>query len=152
MKKLTLTVASLCISGFLLAQEYTPPVKAVSTFEAKYPEAIVEEWYEGYSDVECYFENDGWYGSAHFDESGKWLFSEFFMDESELPKVVTEMLEEDFPEHEISEATFKETADGKMYEVTIYNEATEDNRIVTYNAEGKLIDEAVINMDDDSFE
>jgi len=152
MKKLTLTVAGLLISGFLLAQDYTPPTKAVSAFKAKYPDGVVDEWYEGYSDVECYFENDGWYGSAHFNEAGKWLFSEYILDETELPNTVAAMVKKSYSGYEISDVTLKETAEGKLYAVTIYNDDTEDNRLVTYNAEGELIEDIVISMDDDSFE
>ncbi|MCR9172055.1 MAG: PepSY-like domain-containing protein [bacterium] len=152
MKKITLTVASLLLGGFLLAQDYTPPAKATASFSTKYPEGVVQEWYEGFNDVECYFENDGNYGSAHFSEAGAWLYTEFTVDESELPRAVAEMVADDFAGYEISDVTMKETPKIKTYIITIYEEETEDNRIVTYDEKGGLLDEVVISMDDDSSE
>lgn len=152
MKKFTLTVASLLISGFLLAQDYTPPAKAVASFESKYPEGTVQEWYEGMDDIECFFENNGNYGSAHFSQSGSWQYSEYTIDESELPRAITEMLSEDFEGYEISDITMTEEPEITKYAIIIFNEATDENRIVTYDETGDLIDEAVISSDDDSFE
>ncbi|XOV69183.1 MAG: hypothetical protein ACFHU9_08340 [Fluviicola sp.] len=152
MKKITVTVAALLFSGMLLAQDYTPPSKAVSTFETRYPDAIVEEWYEGFEDVECYFENNGNFGSAHFTEEGVWMYSEFTIEASEMPRKVSAMLAEDFEAYEVSDVVMTEKPKVTTYAITISNDATDDNRIVTYDASGNLIDEVIITMDDDSFE
>jgi len=152
MKKFTLTVASFLICGFLLAQDYTPPAKAVTSFENKYPDGVIQEWYEGMDDVECYFENNGIYGSAHFSQSGSWKYSEYTLDESELPNVIKEMLSEDFSGYEIADVTMMEDPKETKYTLIIYNEETEENRMVTYSASGELMDEVLITEDDDSFE
>ncbi|GAB5418535.1 MAG: hypothetical protein Crog4KO_02920 [Crocinitomicaceae bacterium] len=150
MKKLTLTVASLLFCGFLMAQDFTPPAKAIAAFSAKYPDGTVQEWYEGYQDIECYFENDGQYGSAHFSQSGTWLSSEITIDESELPRAVAETLGEDFEGYEITDVTYTVTPKSQQYAINILNDVTEDNRIVTYDETGDLIDEVVVDSEDDS--
>ena len=62
------------------------------------------------------------------------------------------MLAEDFVGYEIFDITMTENPKKIKYAISIFNEEADDNRIVTYDETGDLIDEMVITMDDDSSE
>jgi hypothetical protein len=75
MKNVSLTVASVLLAGILTAQEYTPTSSMTSAFSAKYPQGLVEEWYDNDDEIICYFGNGDTYGTAYFTLKGAWTRS-----------------------------------------------------------------------------
>jgi len=152
MKKTTLTIATLLLSGLLIAQDYTPPKTASDAFKSKHPKAIVDEWVDFDTEIICYFEENGKFGSAFFTLKGAWIRTEFNLSETELPQVVSRELFAKYKGYEIMDVTNEITSKGSVYKIYIYNEEVEKDFIITMDQGGKIISEEVVTTEDDSFE
>lgn len=141
MKKVTLTVAGILLSGLLIAQDYTPPQSATASFTKKYPSGIVDEWMDDETEITCYFENDGAYGSARFTPKGVWISSEFSLNEDELPANVLTSVQGKYQGFEIVGVIKKEDVKQVVYVVSIYNNSTEQDLEITLDSNGKILKE-----------
>ena len=148
MKKLTLTIASILLTGILLAQDYTPPSSATSAFKAKYPSGVVQEWYDNDTEIVCYFENGDNYGSAHFTVKGAWVRSEFTLSEEEIPNAISTSIKSKYADGEIIDVMKIENTKGTQFKVVIYNPIEESDYAVTLDDTGKIIKEEDLNAED----
>ena len=148
MKKVTLTIASILISGILIAQDYTPPPSAETSFTKKYPTGVVDEWMDDETQIVCYFEDDGNYGRAFFSPKGKWISSEFSLSEDDLPANVLSGVQENYKGFEITGVTKREDTKQTVYEVGIYNNSTEQDLLITLNSNGEIVKEEDLNTED----
>ena len=147
MKKVTLTIASILLTGILFAQDYTPPSSAASAFKTKYPSGLVQEWYDNDDEIVCYFENGDNYGSAYFTVKGAWLRSEFTLSEEDMPSNVSMSVKNKYPDAEIIEVTKIENAKMTQFRVIVYNPIEESDYEVTLDNLGKIIKEENLNAD-----
>tara|TARA_B110000908_G_C10185844_1_gene417938 strand:- start:821 stop:1267 length:447 start_codon:yes stop_codon:yes gene_type:complete len=148
MKKVTLTIASILLTGILFAQDYIPPTTATSAFKTKYPSAVVQEWYDNDNEIVCYFENGDNYGSAHFTAKGAWVRSEFTLTEEEMPSAISMIMKDKYPDSEIIEVMKMETPKGTQFKVIVYNPIEESDYAVTLDDTGKIIKEEDLNAED----
>ncbi len=152
MKKVTLTIATLLLAGSLFAQDFKPPAAANSALTAKHPTAQVEEWYDNETELICYFEENGNYGSAFFSPKGVWLRSEFSIDESDIDQSIMRELTTRYKGYEISEAMRVINSKTTLYKVYMYNPTTESDYLIKVDKGGKIISEENLTVEDDSFE
>lgn len=151
MKKVSLTVTSILLSRMLIAQDYTPPSNANAKFKEKYPQGVVDEWFDNDEEIVCYFEIDNNYGSAHFSSKGIWLRSEFSISESELPSAVMTIITNKYADYELTDVSKIDTPKGLKFGVYLFNPTSENDYRVTISESGKIISEEDLNADD-SFE
>ena len=147
MKKVTLTIASILISGILIAQDYTPPPSAEASFTKRYPTGVVDEWMDDDTQIICYFEDDGNYGSAFFSPKGEWMSSELSLNESDLPANVMSVIQGKYEGFEITGVTKREDTKKTVYEVSVYNNSTEQDLLITLDPSGKVVKEEDLNAD-----
>ncbi|MFT6923382.1 MAG: hypothetical protein ACJA1C_002395 [Crocinitomicaceae bacterium] len=147
MKKVTLTIASILLTGILFAQDYTPPSSAASAFKTKYPSGLVQEWYDNDNEIVCYFENGDNYGSAYFTVKGAWLRSEFTLSEEDMPNEISMSVKNKYPDAEIIEVTKIVNAKATQFRVIVYNPIEESDYEVTLDNSGKIIKEVDLNAD-----
>ncbi|MFT6982131.1 MAG: hypothetical protein ACJAUD_000898 [Crocinitomicaceae bacterium] len=147
MKKVTLTIASILLTGILFAQDYTPPSSTASAFKTKYPSGVAQEWYDNDDEIVCYFENGDNYGSAYFSVKGAWLRSEFTLSEEDLSNEISMSVKNSYPDAEIIEVTKVENAKGTQFKVIVYNPIEESDYEVTLDNSGKIIKEENLNAD-----
>jgi|TARA_B110000285_G_scaffold129464_1_gene145687 hypothetical protein len=151
MKKVTLTIASILISGILVAQDYSPPSNVRTSFTKKHPTAVVDEWIDDDTQFVCYFEDGSDYGSAYFSPKGVWISSEFIINEDDLPANVSSGVKGKYIGFEIIGVTKREDIKQIVYVVSIYNNSTEQDLLITLDPNGKIVKEEDLS-DDDSFE
>jgi len=151
MKKVIVTIASILISGILNAQEYSPAKNVITSFTTKYPSGRVDEWIDDENEILCYFENNDNYGSARFSLKGVWISSEFSMSEDDLPTNFSSIVREKYKGFEITEVIKKEDIKQVVYMVSIYNESTDQDLLITLDTNGKIVKEEGLNSDE-SFE
>jgi len=147
MKKITLTIASILISGILIAQDYTPPPSAETNFTKKYPTAVVDEWMDDDTQIICYFEDGSNYGSAYFSLKGAWISSEFSLSEDDLSTNVMSSVKGKYKGFEITGVTKRDDTKQTVYEVSIYNNSTEQDLLITLDPSGKIVKEEVLNAE-----
>ncbi len=152
MKKVTLTIATILLAGSLFAQDFKPPAPAVSAMKAKYPTAEVDEWYDDETELICYFEDNGEFGSAFFTKKGVWIRSEFPMDEMELGEVALDQIFKKYKDYEIMESLKVTDTKGTTFKIYIYNAIIESDYLITVDKGGKIISEENLTVEDDSFE
>ena len=152
MKKMTLTIATFLLAGSLFAQDFKPPAAVVSTFNSKYPSAEVDEWYDDESEIICYFEDNGNFGSAFFSKSGSWIRTEFPTDEAELGEATLTEIFDKYADYEIMESLKVTDPKGTVYKLYIYNALSESDYLIIVNNSGKIISEENLTVEDDSFE
>lgn len=147
MKKVTLTIASILLSGLLIAQDYTPPQSATASLTKKYPKAMVDEWADDETEIVCYFETEGIYGSASFSPKGVWIRSEFSLNDDELPENILASIKGEYNGFEMTGITKREDVKQVTYEVSVYNNTTEEDFLITLDTNGKIIKEEDLNAD-----
>ena len=148
MKKAILTIASILISGILIAQDYTPSNNVTTSFTNKYPSGIVDEWVDNENEILCYFEDNGNYGNARFTLKGVWINSEFSMIEDDLPANILSSIREEYKGFETIDVTKREDIKQVVYVLSIYNEASEQDLLITIDTNGKIVKEEELNADE----
>lgn len=151
MKKVTLTITGILFAGILLAQDYAPPPNAKTSFTKKYPTGVIDEWMEDDTRIVCYFEEKSNYGSAYFSLKGEWISSEFSLNENDLPAIVLSGVQGKYKGFEITEVTKREDIKQTVYEVSIYNNSTEQDLLISLDPSGRIVKEEDLNAED-SFE
>ncbi|MFT4661510.1 MAG: hypothetical protein ACI8XB_001787 [Patiriisocius sp.] len=141
MKNVSLTVASVLLAGILTAQEYTPTSSMTSAFSAKYPQGLVEEWYDNDDEIICYFGNGDTYGTAYFTLKGAWTRSEFTLSEDELPKTISSSIGTNYANFEITNVIKIESAKTTLYTIYAFNSDTGSDYMLTIDKAGEIIEE-----------
>lgn len=97
------------------------PAAAIAAFKAKFPQAKGAKWEIEKKDVyEVNFQNGKLKQAAQFDKAGKWAVTEVEIENSQLPKAVTESFAKAYPGYKIKEAEKLETPSQKeLYELEI---------------------------------
>lgn len=136
MKPIVLLVSVItltCISCSQKTVSVPGPVK--SGFEKQFP-GVTPKWEKEASMYEANFKTGGKETSAVFDANGKMMESEVEIPMSELPKAVTDYLEQHYKGIKIKETARITTADGKTeYEVAI------KGKDLIFDASGNFIKE-----------
>ncbi len=117
------------------------PETVLNAFNQKFPNAKKVEWeMENDKEWEAEFKMNGKEYSANFSVIGEWLETEYEIKESQIPKEVRSILDQNFKDYEIEEAEITETAAGSSYEFEI--EVDEEEFEVVINAQGELTKKA----------
>ena len=97
------------------------PAAATAAFKTKFPQAPGASWEIEKKDVyEVNFQNGKFKQAAQFDKAGKWEVTEVEIENSQLPKAVTESFAKSYPGYKIKEAERLETPTHKeLYELEI---------------------------------
>ena len=138
MKMLSLIiVCSIVIFGTLYA--VTPPVSVTKAFESKFKTSTNVKWgKEGKTEWEATFSFEGNRLSANFAEDGKWLETEKQIKITDLPKLVGEAINSQYPGWTIIEADRTETAKhGTIYEADLKKGAAKKE--VAFKEDGTLV-------------
>lgn len=119
------------IPGVMWAQEISQsevPSLVVKAFNKKFTATEVYGWSR--DDNSLYivdFVQDDLDYQACFNDKGVWEYSQFAVDESELPEKVADIIYETFSSPSIMQAELKETKDGReLYVLTIQDEMVND--------------------------
>src|SRR5436189_6460392 len=114
MKKLIAIMVALQVTGFAHAQklkESEVPEAVKDSFTQRFANVKGVEWSkEGEGEFEAEFKIKGAEQSANFDETGKWLETETEISKADLPKVVQDVIAQEFTGYKIEEAEKVETA------------------------------------------
>jgi uncharacterized membrane protein YkoI len=114
------------------------PAAVKQSFAKRFPNVQGVKWSEeSETEFEAEFKNKGKEQSANFDQTGKWLETEWEVKKSELPAAVQATITKEFAGYKVEETELTETPDGTFYEVEV------EKGELTYEAqisrEGKLI-------------
>ncbi|MBL7872852.1 MAG: PepSY-like domain-containing protein [Cyclobacteriaceae bacterium] len=139
MKKLTLVLALVMVTGFMMAQKIQSkdvPEAVKASFQKEFPGAKAAKWDKEESNFEASFDNNKSDQSVVFDAGGNILEIEVEIDSSELPKGVMEYVTSTYPGKKIKEVA-KITDAQKIitYEVEV------SGMDVIFNEQGKFIKE-----------
>lgn len=139
-----LAVFSLSACG----QQKNVPAKVKTAFEQKFPNAQKVKWdKENETEWEAEFKMSGKEYSANFSADGKWMETEYEIEESEIPLAVQKTLDNEFADYEIEEVEISETTDGKVYEFAI--EKDETKLEVAISPDGKVVKKEVQKEEDE---
>ncbi len=96
------------------------PKNVIAEFQKKFPKAEKSEWEMENADYEVNFKINKIEWSAKFDKAGKLLEAEQEIKVSELPQIVKQSIEKEFPGGKIDEAEKATLSDNKIvYEVEV---------------------------------
>lgn len=149
MKSLKLIAMMLTVSAAVAYAQNgnNAPAKVLETFAKKFPAAKNVKWdKENETEWEAEFELGGKEYSANFLAAGSWQETENEIKKSALPSEVKATIKNEFAGYKIEEAEISETADGKVYEVSL--EKNESNLEVAIDASGKVIKKEVKEEED----
>jgi len=152
MRTLILTAAILFVaSATLFAQTEVPP-EVEDAFDTRFPAAEDVVWEMEAADVyEADFEQNGQEVSALFAETGEWLETETAITTEQLPDVITKVIQEKMPDHEIMSMESIESNDGDItYEVVLEN--GDESVEIVFSAGGDIIKKEASKDDDDEEE
>lgn len=139
--KNALLILALCLVVFLAdAQKKNDniPAGVKESFAKRFQDAQSVKWSkESDTEFEAEFKNKGKEQSAEFDQTGKWLETEFEIKQSELPAAVQATVTKEFAGYKLEETELTETPDGTFYEVEI--EKGELDYEVQISKDGKVI-------------
>ena len=152
MKRTMVTIATLLLSGMLIAQDYTPPKSASDAFKAKHPTAQVDEWVDFDTEIICYFEEKENFGTAYFTTKGVWLRTEFNLSEGELPQNILTAVRSKYKGAEIMDISNVIDSKSSVYQIFLYDEEAEKDYKIIVDKGGKIISEEILTTEDDSFE
>ncbi|MEO5569405.1 MAG: PepSY-like domain-containing protein [Bacteroidia bacterium] len=147
---LLIGVAFLCVTSH--AQKITAdkvPAEVTSAFKAKFPEVKDVDWeMEKANEFEAAFKVSGADQTASFNADGKWMETETEIKVSELPAVVKQSIEKQFPGFKMEEASKVDNAEkGLCYEAEI--EKGKETYEVLLNSKGELLSKNVEKEEED---
>lgn len=120
MKKQFLLLAMPLMGGWLMAQNPSVPSAVNHTFLQKFPNLKAERWVEEDGIWEAQLHHQGREIEAKFTDAGQWIETEMELHIQNLPPVVTNGLASKYPNHQIQEAEWHESAkEGISYELEI---------------------------------
>ena len=114
------------------------PAVVLSNFKKQFPTAVKPQWEMEEADFEVGFKNNGTEFSAKYDKQGIWLSTEQEIKNSELPSVVKQAVEKEFPKAEIEE-TEKVTYPNNKTDYELEIEKDKKKLEVLFSSEGKLL-------------
>lgn len=140
-----MAVVSLSACG----QNKDVPAKVKTAFEQKFPTAQKVNWdKENETEWEAEFKMNGEEYSANFTTDGKWMETEYEIEESDLPQAVKQTLDNEFAGYDIEEVEISETPDGKVYEFALEEGETELEVAISPN--GKVVKKEVKKEEDEN--
>ncbi len=114
------------------------PAKVKTSFDQKFPGAQKTKWEKESAkewEVEFIMNNKDY--SASYSPDGTWLETEYKITENEIPAVVINTFNKEFPGYKITVSEISETAKSKVYEFDISNGKTKKE--IAVNADGTLV-------------
>jgi hypothetical protein len=137
---LLVVFALISVSAF---SQKNPPENVKKEFLKKYATAQSVKWEsEEQNEWEAEFVMDGKQMSAAFDNSGKWMESETAITEKDLPVVVLNALNKDYPGYKKGDISIFEDSKNKGFELTL-TKGKSSIEILVDNA-GKIIKKTAI--------
>jgi len=128
------------IIGCAFGQGQKDVPKAVQkTFENKYPGENDPDWHkDDNGNYESNFKIDGKSFRADFSPNGEWIETESDIDKKDLPKAVIDVIDNQFPDSEITEIEeVDHYSKGKFYDVEFKQKGK--NKDVEIKADGPII-------------
>jgi uncharacterized membrane protein YkoI len=114
------------------------PAVVLAEFQKMYPDAAKTKWEMDDANYEASFKMDKKCWSAVFDKDGKFVESDVEIKVSELPQLVVQSIEKEFPGAKIEEPEKTTLSDGKtVYEFELEKDKKEFE--VQISANGKII-------------
>jgi hypothetical protein len=139
MKKLTLVLAFVMTTGFVMAQKIQSkdvPEAVKAAFQKEFPAAKTAKWDRGENNFEASFDNNNLDQSVVFDAEGNVLEIEVEIKLSELPEGVIDYIKSTYPGKKIKEvAKITEAQKTVTYEVEV------NGMDVIFSEQGKFIKE-----------
>lgn len=127
------------------------PAAVKAEFSKKFPKATKVEWgKENGKEWEAEFKLDGKEYSANFDNTGKWIETEYEIGVKDLPAVVKTTLDKESTGYKIEESLVTETSDLKAYEFVI--EKGKDKLEIVIDQNGKMIKKEVVKEEEEEDE
>jgi hypothetical protein len=149
----SLTLIALVIGMFSFTacgQKKDVPQKVKTAFTQKFPDAQKVKWdMEEENEWEAEFKINGKEMTACYDNTGKWLETEFEVKIKDLPAEVFKAINLKFEGFEIEEAESIEKPDFKGYEILLEIEETEVEILVTSDGKLTIKDVKVEDEDDE---
>jgi len=146
MKKLFVSVSVvLAMVVCTEAQKKEAPQSVKSAFEQQFKNVSGVKWdQEKTGEWEAEFKMNGKEYSANFDEQGKWLETEYEINENQIPAAVKNTINTSFAGYKMKESEISETSKGKAYEFELIKEKekvevaiTEDGKIIKQESSTK---------------
>jgi hypothetical protein len=120
MKKQFLLLAMPLMGGWLMAQNSAVPAAVDHAFSHQFPNLKAERWVEEDGIWEAQLHHQGREIEAQFTQDGQWIETEMELHIQNLPPVVVNALNAKYPNHQIQEAEWQESAkEGVRYELEI---------------------------------
>ena len=149
MRHSIIVLAFFCFGLFACENEETSnaPEAVMSAFNQKFPNAENVEWEQKDDNIwEAEFDLDGDEVEAEFSGSGEWMETETEIENSELPELISNTVKENYPDHNIDEASYIFRPDFDGYKVEIEN--GQEELAVLLTVEGEIV-EVEKEIDDD---
>ena len=142
MKAISIVMAFICLgASAAYAQKINAdqvPTNIQSAFNKQFTKPYKIQWEMEEADFEVNFKNKNVEYSAKYDKQGKWLETEKEVKKSELPIIIQQALEKEFPKAEIEESEkITYLTHGVVYELEI--EKDKQKLEVQFSAEGNLL-------------
>jgi hypothetical protein len=141
MKKFSIALFIMSASCVSYAQEIAPqhvPSVVAVAFQQKFPQQVVEEWELKKGLYEAEFEVSNMGHTVYIDSTGKIVKHKQEIPVSELPAAVTTTIQKNFSGYKTEEA--KKMEAGSVITYTVELEKGEEERKVTFSADGKIIE------------
>jgi hypothetical protein len=124
------------------------PQVVASAFSQKFPKATKVEWGKENETVwEAEFKMDGKEYSANFENTGKWVETEYEITAKEIPAAVKSTLDAELNGFKIEESSVSETAEGKVFEFKISKGKEEADLSIDVN--GNVIKKEQVKEEDE---
>ena len=124
--------------SFSACSQIKVPAAVKTAFNKKFPAAKKVEWgMEDNTLWEAEFELNEKDMSANFDARGNWKETETDLEKSAVPSSVMNVLNTNFPNFKVKEASFTETPEYSAYEIVIRK--GESKKEVTLSKTGKIL-------------
>ena len=148
MKNIIFAMAMVCLAaGAAYAQKISidkVPAIVQASFKKQFTSVTKPQWEMESADYEVTFQNKGVESSAKYDKQGAWLETEEEIKEAELPAVVKQEVEKQFPGFKMNEVEKASYPGNKIaYEMEMSKGKEAYN--VQFSSEGKLLKKEVQN-------
>lgn len=146
MKSIIIAMALLCFAASTaFAQKINEdqvPATVVSNFKKQFAKAIKPKWEMEDADFEVNFKDNGSEYSAKYDKQGNWLETEQEIKSTEIPAIIKQGIEKEFPGFKTDEVEKVNYPDNKtVYEMEV--EKGKEEFEVQFSSDGKMLKKEV---------
>lgn len=147
MKNVVFIFAMLFLQLGVTAQDSDVPANVQKALKAKYPSTEYVDWIIDDNYIANFWQGD-LYLEATFDKTGKWLVTSTILEETNLPKVVLESMNQALGEHYITYVIKIDKNDGSSS--FIIDASNDDNNFqVTTDLKGNILKKEIVEDEED---